>query len=100
MCSPYVWNTSGLNPRAFGVLLFCITNFTVFVDSDLLPFLCIHHRVINFMPQLLEIKIETSSGDAMIKHFSLVWWIHVMGPTVLVGCLQPAVRILYKYNLG
>lgn len=79
---------------------FVASHTTVFVDSDLLSFLRIHHHVINFMAQLLEIKIETSSGDVMIKHFSLVWWIHVMGPTVIVGCLQPSIRILYKYNLG
>ena len=82
------------------VLFLLITHFTIFVDSDLLSFLCTHHCFINFMAELLEIKLETRSGVVTIKHFSLLWWIQVIGPTVLVECLQAATRILFKYNLG
>jgi hypothetical protein len=70
MCSPCAWNTSGVNPGAFMVILCCIIHFIIFVDSDLLPFLCIHHCLINFMAELLEIKLETMSGDFMIKNIA------------------------------
>lgn len=101
MFSPCVWNTSGLNTGSFMVILCCITHFTIFVDSDLLPFLHIHHCFINFMAELLgEIKLETKSGDVIIKHFSLLWCIQVMGPTVLVECLQAAISILFKYRVS
>jgi hypothetical protein len=52
------------------------------------------------MAELLEINIGTRNGDVMIKHFLLLWWIQAMEPTVRVGCLQAAIRTLFKYNLG
>ena len=96
LCLDYIWIKSWF----ILVLLCCITYSTVFVDSDLLPLLCIHHCFITLMAELLEIKLETRIGGVVIKHFSLLWWIQVMGPTVLVGCLQAAIRILFKYNFG
>jgi hypothetical protein len=90
-------------------LLYLVASHTsqFLLPPHLLPFLPIHRCFINFMPELLVIKLdtrsgnvmiklETRSGNVMIKHFSLLRWIQVMGPTVIMGCLQAAFRILFK----